>query len=448
MKQSLTLLAVLFSATTFAQNVGIGTPTPTDQLHTTGSVRFQKYTGPTTRLAQIDSSGRLIATAAGAVFSNTTPQAITDNGCATGVGVTSSITISGQPNVPIQSSRIAVKVNIIHSYVADLRIYLFPPSVNVLVLASSNGGGGNNFTNTIFTDQAPSSVSAGVAPFTGQYKPMGGAAVCNITNQVVGNFSSIGGGSILPNGTWTLKVFDAAGSDVGTLNDWSISFTGPESITTADENNYLPKLVGGNLIASNIFQPAGSSNIGIGTKTPTANLDVAGTVKIVDGTQGANKVLTSDAAGNATWANAAYGNTERFYFRLSSSVGNPNTLSTIYNFGTTTTTYTAGSELFRINFTKSGLYHFDMNASQASTNDYSANSGTPRTMEIECSFAPFINFNAYPPFLKGNLGFSSASYDKSFEVYITAPANIQFYSLKLTSNIVYALNVTGHLISE
>ncbi len=274
MKLFFTTITFFVSATTFAQNVGIGTQTPTDQLHTTGSVRLQKYTGATTRLLQIDSSGRLIATAAGSVFSNTSPQAITDNGCATGAGISSSITISGQPNVPIQSSRIAVKVNITHPYVGDLKIYLFPPSLNVLTLANGNGGNGDNFTNTIFTDQAPSSINAGGAPFTGQYKPIGGAAACNIPNTAVSDFSSIGFGSILPNGTWTLKIYDAAGGDVGVLNDWSISFTGPESITTADENNFIPKLVGGNFMASNIFQPAGSSNIGIGTKNPTDPLSI------------------------------------------------------------------------------------------------------------------------------------------------------------------------------
>jgi hypothetical protein len=44
-----------------------------------------------------------------------------------------------------------------------------------------------------------------------------------------------------------------------------------------------------------------SNNVGIGTIAPTAKLDIAGTVKIVDGTQGAGKVLTSDASGLASW---------------------------------------------------------------------------------------------------------------------------------------------------
>ncbi len=48
-----------------------------------------------------------------------------------------------------------------------------------------------------------------------------------------------------------------------------------------------------------------SHNLGIGVLSPAARLDVSGAVKIADGTQGAGKVLTSDAAGLASWKTPA-----------------------------------------------------------------------------------------------------------------------------------------------
>jgi len=48
------------------------------------------------------------------------------------------------------------------------------------------------------------------------------------------------------------------------------------------------------------LQPSGG-NLGIGTISPTAKLHIAGALKVVDGTQGAGKILTSDASGLASW---------------------------------------------------------------------------------------------------------------------------------------------------
>ena len=48
-----------------------------------------------------------------------------------------------------------------------------------------------------------------------------------------------------------------------------------------------------------------NGNVGINQPTPAAQLDVNGTFKLTDGTQGAGKVLTSDAAGNASWVAGA-----------------------------------------------------------------------------------------------------------------------------------------------
>ena len=44
-----------------------------------------------------------------------------------------------------------------------------------------------------------------------------------------------------------------------------------------------------------------AQNVGIGTSTPNAKLDVNGTFKLTDGTQGAGRILTSDATGLASW---------------------------------------------------------------------------------------------------------------------------------------------------
>ena len=44
-----------------------------------------------------------------------------------------------------------------------------------------------------------------------------------------------------------------------------------------------------------------SGNMGIGTPSPGAKLEVAGQVKITGGTPGLGKILTSDATGLATW---------------------------------------------------------------------------------------------------------------------------------------------------
>lgn len=191
--------------------------------------------------------------------------------------------------------------------------------------------------------------------------------------------------------------------------------------------------------------------VGIGTITPTAKLEVAGTFKLADGTQGVNKVLTSDAAGNASWeiqAPAAFDNVERFQYEIRASSSNPTALSTGYNYGTATTTYTAGASNFRINITKAGLYHFDVHFNHSIIGNFSLTSPSPLTNEIAIQvgskslfgFAPFYNN------LNGSL--SSSSYDKSFDVYVAAPGSIYVGSEKKSGNFSYSIIVTGNLIAE
>jgi len=68
---------------------------------------------------------------------------------------------------------------------------------------------------------------------------------------------------------------------------------------TCNTANFVLKSNGTDATCSQIFDDG--TNVGIGTMTPTAKLHVNGTFRLVDGTEGAGKVLTSDASGNASW---------------------------------------------------------------------------------------------------------------------------------------------------
>ncbi len=114
-----------------------------------------------------------------------------------------------------------------------------------------------------------------------------------------GAFSSIDWG----NGNKFLKIeYDPAGGTSYVLAGNTQLLSVPYALyaqATGDTSNW--KRSGNDLVNKNI------GNIGIGTSTPTRKLDVNGDIKIVDGTQGNGKVLTSDANGNASWQTLSTG---------------------------------------------------------------------------------------------------------------------------------------------
>ncbi|MGC4041864.1 MAG: hypothetical protein QM710_14055 [Flavobacterium sp.] len=77
-----------------------------------------------------------------------------------------------------------------------------------------------------------------------------------------------------------------------------------------------------------------SNKVGIGTSTPDERLHVVGSIKIVDGTQANNYVLTSDANGKASWKAAAGSTVTKAYGELYRNA-NTNLSSGAINFGTT-----------------------------------------------------------------------------------------------------------------
>ncbi len=103
-----------------------------------------------------------------------------------------------------------VRVNLTHTWDGDLVISLVSPSGTVVALSTNNGSSGDNYSTTLFDDEAATAISAGVAPFNGSYRP---ASPLNAfdTQTMSGN--------------WTLRVADTVGSDSGSMTSWSVDIT-------------------------------------------------------------------------------------------------------------------------------------------------------------------------------------------------------------------------------
>lgn len=134
---------------------------------------------------------------------NATATPIADDGYPTDVAA-SIVEVAGLDQV----HGVIVKVNVTHTYDADLVIDLVSPAGTTIRLADGVGGGGEDFAGTVFDDAALIAIDEGAAPFTGMYRPF----------QALSTFAGEAA-----NGTWTLRVGDAAWVDVGTLTSWSLT---------------------------------------------------------------------------------------------------------------------------------------------------------------------------------------------------------------------------------
>ncbi|WP_371617985.1 M4 family metallopeptidase [Streptomyces sp. NBC_00454] len=117
-----------------------------------------------------------VGTTQQSVFENTTDFAIADNST-----VESPITVSRTGNAP---STLKVDVNILHTYVGDLKVDLVAPDGSVYNLRNRTGGSADNIVQS-FTVNASSEVAAG---------------------------------------TWKLRVADLASLDTGKIDSWKLTF--------------------------------------------------------------------------------------------------------------------------------------------------------------------------------------------------------------------------------
>jgi len=138
--------------------------------------------------------------------STDTPLAIVDSGT-----INSIITIADNDTV----LGIKVELNITHTYDGDLDITLISPLGTRVLLVADRGGSAENFTNTLFDDEAATPIADGTAPFTGSFQP----------EEPLAGATGISG-----LGDWTLEVVDDAGSDTGTLDSWTLTLIYPSQL--------------------------------------------------------------------------------------------------------------------------------------------------------------------------------------------------------------------------
>jgi len=110
-------------------------------------------------------------------YTNTTDYTISDNAT-----VDSPITVSGRSGNGLSSTQVAV--NIVHTYIGDLKVDLVAPDGSIYTLHNHTGGSADNINQTY---------------------------TVNLSTEAL-------------NGTWKLRVNDNAGGDVGYINSWSVTF--------------------------------------------------------------------------------------------------------------------------------------------------------------------------------------------------------------------------------
>ncbi len=122
------------------------------------------------------------------------------------------LTVSGLSpnNIDTTFGLETVCFTITHTWDADLHISLQAPDGSIVDLSISNGGSGDNYTNTCLNASAANSIVTASAPFTGTFRPQG----------FIGAFNNGQNG----NGNWTLLVQDVAGQDTGSVITWSLTF--------------------------------------------------------------------------------------------------------------------------------------------------------------------------------------------------------------------------------
>jgi subtilisin-like proprotein convertase family protein len=115
-----------------------------------------------------------------------------------------------------------VSVDITHPTTEDVEIYLISPEGEQIAISVAHGGLGDNYSGTIFDDEAELSIGDAQPPYTGRFKPDESLSVFDGKPMT---------------GEWVLMVYDNDEAFEGTLNSWCLTFTYSMPVSIREEHS-------------------------------------------------------------------------------------------------------------------------------------------------------------------------------------------------------------------
>jgi subtilisin-like proprotein convertase family protein len=116
-----------------------------------------------------------------------------------------------------------ISITVTHTKVFDLQIFLQSPAGTRLCLNSYNLDeyfNGENYTQTVFDDEAEIPIEQSLPPFTGQFRPESGTLLSSFDGQDAF-------------GAWRLQIYDCWFADIGTLDNFQLVVNRAEAFSGA-----------------------------------------------------------------------------------------------------------------------------------------------------------------------------------------------------------------------
>lgn len=309
---------------TSAGNVGIGTNTPTEKLDVSGNAKVSGLSGTGTRIMQTDPNGILIPLA-----SDSANKVLLGTGVWGSVPTTTAWSLNGNAgtidttNFIGTTDSMAFNVRVNNEKAGRIDKQLTNAFWGYRAGTDNTTGYGNSSTGAYSLDYNTTGFhNTALGDFALTYNNVGSSntsvgAKSMYYNTVGDSNTAVGKYALSDNTTGNNNT------SIGTNSLYSGS-TGNNNValgynagfhdSTGSGNVFLGYQAGYNETGSNklyitnnsvspplIYGDFSTGNVGIGTITPGATLEVTGQIKITGGTPGSGKVLTSDAAGLATW---------------------------------------------------------------------------------------------------------------------------------------------------